>query len=379
MSRDAIETILVKITELLRDDEQDALEKACRALLRQAPDDLATLSRLGVLLLESKRFKLAVPVWQHLSERDPDDQRICLNLAKSYLYANKRESAVAAFQRAATLCGLHQTQAPRRPVRQVSVVMASFNRAHLLERSLEMYARQTLPDFELVILDDASTDNTFELVKAWQDRLDIKYLHVKKAPGCAWRDAGSVINLGLRTAFGEVIVCTHPEVMPGRRSLEALYAARRDFCYLSCKNYALTGEQQQRLDGLDWKDDLLAVRTLPGFYEDKSLGEQYSARAIERARTVEEWVFGAMTRRTWQWIGGFRESAVWGACDVTFNLRRAFLGIETVTMQEEDTYCVHQNHDNARVDVLTPRDVRACTREVPVYRSQSEALEGNLW
>lgn len=378
-TRDSNDVILAKIAELLRDNRKEAVEKACRALLGREADHPEVLVRLGRLLLDAKQFKTAIPIWRHLHERAPEDREICLNLAKSYLYANKREEAVALFERAAVLCGLREVLAPRRPVRPVSVVMATFNRAHLLARSLEMYARQSLADFELLILDDGSTDDTSALVADWQERLDITYLRPRKDKKTAWRDAGSVINLGLRAAFGEFIVCTHPEVMPGRRALEALYAARRDFRYCSCRTYALTGEQQAGLDGVDWQTDLMGVRGLPRFYEGRAPGDTYCARGVEGAHTAEEWVFGGMTRRTWQWIGGFRESAVWGACDITFNLRRAVLGIETVTPREDDTYCVHQNHDRAGVDVPTPRDVRACHREVPVYRDPREALEGNLW
>lgn len=379
MRRDAMEATLAKLTDIVRDDRPGQVEKVCQTLLRQEPEATEFLERLGVLLLEAKRFKPACAVWRHLHQRNPQDYLTCLNLAKSYLYANKRDLAVRFFEHAASLGHVRDRQAPRRPVRQVSVVMATCNRGHLLARSLEGYARQALTDFELVILDDASTDDTFDLVRHWQDRLDIKYLRLAKPADCAWRDAGSVINLGLRAAFGELLVCTHPEVIPGRQSLAALFARRRDYCYLSCKNYTLTAAQPRLLDSVDWKNDLLAVRGLPEFYDDRSLGQAYSARAIERAPTAEEWVFGGLTRRTWQWIGGFRESTVWGACDLTFNLRRAVLGIPTVTPGEEATFCLHQNHDTPGVDVLSPRDVAACTREVPVYRTQDQALEGNLW
>lgn len=53
---------------------------------------------------------------------------------------------------------------------RVSVVMGTYNRAHMIDRSIESLRRQTLTDWELIIADDASTDNTAAVVAAWADR-----------------------------------------------------------------------------------------------------------------------------------------------------------------------------------------------------------------
>lgn len=46
--------------------------------------------------------------------------------------------------------------------------MPTYNRAHLLERSVKSVLEQSYKDLELIIVDDGSTDNTEELVKKWQ-------------------------------------------------------------------------------------------------------------------------------------------------------------------------------------------------------------------
>ena len=44
----------------------------------------------------------------------------------------------------------------------VSVIMATFNRATLLHRSISSFINQTFKNAELIVVDDGSTDNSFE-------------------------------------------------------------------------------------------------------------------------------------------------------------------------------------------------------------------------
>ncbi len=52
----------------------------------------------------------------------------------------------------------------------VSVVLATFNRAYVLEETLRMVFAQTLDDFELIVCDDGSTDRTPVVMAEWAAR-----------------------------------------------------------------------------------------------------------------------------------------------------------------------------------------------------------------
>ena len=81
----------------------------------------------------------------------------------------------------------------------VSVIITTYNRAHVLGRSIQSVLNQTFQDFELIIVDDASTDNTGSLVKRFRSK-KIKYIRHQVNQG------GSVApNTGLRLAKGDYI------------------------------------------------------------------------------------------------------------------------------------------------------------------------------
>jgi GT2 family glycosyltransferase len=70
---------------------------------------------------------------------------------------------------------------PTSPI--VSVVMAAYNGAGLIEETLASLAAQTLADFEVLVVDDRSTDATRDIVRAWpDDRVRLIALEVNGGP-----------------------------------------------------------------------------------------------------------------------------------------------------------------------------------------------------
>ena len=78
-----------------------------------------------------------------------------------------------------------------------SVVICTYNYAHLLPDTLRTVAAQTLQNFELLIVDDGSTDNTEEVVERFRPQFqDCRYL---KKPHTGPSDSR---NVGVRAARG---------------------------------------------------------------------------------------------------------------------------------------------------------------------------------
>lgn len=74
---------------------------------------------------------------------------------------------------------------------KVTVIIATRNRCSLLERTIES-ARRAGSEVEIIVVDDASTDQTREVCKGWVDVGGIRYLRAKRRLGL-----GGARNVGL--------------------------------------------------------------------------------------------------------------------------------------------------------------------------------------
>ncbi len=81
----------------------------------------------------------------------------------------------------------------------VSVVLATHNRARLLPRAANSVLRQSYPHLELIIVDDASNDETAQVVASLDDPR-VRYLRLEESRGVS-----AARNAGIRTALGELV------------------------------------------------------------------------------------------------------------------------------------------------------------------------------
>ncbi len=80
-------------------------------------------------------------------------------------------------------------------VPMVTVIIPTYNRAHLLGRSIGSVLNQTYSDFELIVVDDGSTDNTTEVVRSFCDTR-LKYIRCERNSG----GPATPTNVGIEAA-----------------------------------------------------------------------------------------------------------------------------------------------------------------------------------
>lgn len=124
---------------------------------------------------------------------------------------------------------------------RVSVVMATWNRANFIDRAIESVVGQTFVDWELIIVDDGSTDATRETVGRWVERDGrIKYLPIEHTGKIA-----RVSNEGLRVAAGEFIAILDDDdwwIDPSKLAKQVAFLdAHRD--YVACGGWFVVVDQ----------------------------------------------------------------------------------------------------------------------------------------
>ena len=81
---------------------------------------------------------------------------------------------------------------------QVSVIITTYNYAHFLSRAVESVLHQTYKNFEIIVIDDGSTDDTQSVVKAgW----GVQYFYQENKGLAAARNAGIKKSKGTYLVF----------------------------------------------------------------------------------------------------------------------------------------------------------------------------------
>ncbi|MDO8507921.1 MAG: glycosyltransferase [bacterium] len=82
---------------------------------------------------------------------------------------------------------------------EVSIIVAAYNGERFIKEALESLLSQTFSDFEIVVVDDGSTDSTAEIVKSFEDER-IRYFYKENSGNQAIPR-----NYGIKKAQGEYI------------------------------------------------------------------------------------------------------------------------------------------------------------------------------
>lgn len=82
----------------------------------------------------------------------------------------------------------------------VSIIIPTYNRGYIIKKSIDSVLHQTYEDFELIIVDDGSTDGTKQLIDEYEDDR-IKYYSYEHNKGVVYAR-----NYGMKMAKGDCIV-----------------------------------------------------------------------------------------------------------------------------------------------------------------------------
>ncbi len=104
----------------------------------------------------------------------------------------------------------------------VSVIVPNYNHASYLKQRIDSVLNQTYQDFELILLDDCSTDNSIEILQEYSNHSKVSHFIVNKkntgSPFTQWQK-------GIELARGEFIWIAESDDSADNKLLEYLIAA----------------------------------------------------------------------------------------------------------------------------------------------------------
>lgn len=101
----------------------------------------------------------------------------------------------------------------------ISVVVAVRNEVQYIEKCIKSLANQDYPDYEIIVVDGMSDDDTYELLKKLQKKYDFKLLRNER------RNAAAGRNIGIGVARGDVIAFIDGDAVASRNWLSSIAKA----------------------------------------------------------------------------------------------------------------------------------------------------------
>ena len=135
----------------------------------------------------------------------------------------------------------------------ISVIIPLYNAEKFVGECLESLLQQSFQDFEIIVVDDCSTDNSVKVVESYQkffgDKL--KIFSTKKNSG----SPGTPSNLGVKFSRGEYIFFMDNDDAITKTALEELYLLAKNFSadVVNCEKYFYVQTEQNLLGRNDYK------------------------------------------------------------------------------------------------------------------------------
>lgn len=119
-------------------------------------------------------------------------------------------------------------------MKKVSVIVPVYNVSKYLCRCISSILNQTFTDFELILINDGSTDNSLEILRKYEVQ-DSRIVVIDKAN----EGVSATRNLGIESAQGEYIMFCDSDDFVDKRWIETLYNAAIQYpdAWINCEYY----------------------------------------------------------------------------------------------------------------------------------------------
>jgi len=195
---------------------------------------------------------------------------------------------------------------------RVSVIIAAYNEAKVIERTITSVLSSDYPDLEVVVVDDGSSDGTFDRVReAFRDDPRVQ-LFTKPNGGKA-----SALNLAIEHSTGEVLVGVDADTQLASDTISRLVSRMADEKIGAVAGNVRVGNAQ----------NLLTIWQSIEYTTAQNLDRR--AYAVLNAVTVVPGAIGAWRKSVVADVGGYQTDTLAEDMDLTWRIREAGYRIET--------------------------------------------------
>lgn len=149
---------------------------------------------------------------------------------------------------------------------KISIIVPVYNMSKYLSRCLDSLINQTLDEIEILVIDDCSTDNSYEIIKAYYERNDkIRLFKNKKNEG-----AGYIRNWGIKKSIGKYILFVDSDDWIELKACEILYSfAETNQLEILVGKYLIVNSKLENLTDGSITDEEIKVKTGVEFLKEE--------------------------------------------------------------------------------------------------------------
>ena len=261
-----------------------------------------------------------------------------------------------------------------------SVILTTYNQPKWLEKVLWGFSAQTCRDFEIVIADDGSTEQTRRVIASLRSQIEIPIQHI-------WHEDNGfqkckILNKAIQASRGAYLIFTDGDCIPPPDFVKNHIDLSRENTFLSGGYFKLPMAVSEKIS----KQDILSGNCARPCWLLKNgvpltlkITKLFSHRfygAILDAITVTRATWNGHSASTWKKhvlaTNGFDERMQYGGQDREFGERLVNMGVKTRQVRYRCS-CVHLDHARgyARPESIAKnRKIRAETRNKKVKRTE---------
>jgi len=180
----------------------------------------------------------------------------------------------------------------------ISIIMATYNRVHFIKESLASILNQSFQNWECIIIDDGSSDNSFEIIKSYVDS-DKRFRYYKRGetykkglPGC--RNNGLDLANGHFIQFFDDDDIVHPDNL--KTCFKVLSESNSHFCRYHKAPFTGQWTKSEFPEINEFKKEDFELKDLPGMVTGKipfaSCTVLWDKKCFEGNRFNEDLMYG---------------------------------------------------------------------------------------